>query len=219
MRGFAVNEPQSFKGKAPLRSTRGKPLDFEGKKVLVTGSAHGLGRQIALDFAQAGATVAIHYLHSKKDALEVAQLCAGKGKKPILLKADVTKPGAAEKLVQDAGKKMGGLDVLVNNVGTYIKKPLAQMTRQEWQGVIDSNLNATFYCKACARHIKIQSHTHTASCWCCNILLAMWIYTINAVVCAYNRRIYERSTHNVGVCSRYTTCVGPRELQFTQYEG
>jgi len=112
---------------------------------LVTGSARGIGRAILLALAAKGFDVAVHYRNSEAEA-EAVRLEAQKlGVRAIKLKADVTRLEQAQSLVQDTVSELSNLHVLVNNVGDYIKKPIDQTTPQEWQAMLDSNLNAPFY--------------------------------------------------------------------------
>ncbi|EAW34395.1 bifunctional dihydropteridine reductase/dihydrofolate reductase TmpR [Lyngbya sp. PCC 8106] len=115
------------------------------KKALVTGSASGIGRAIALDLASKGFDVAFHYNRSDDAAKQACQEAMTQGVKSVALQADVTKPEQAQSLVEKAAEKLGGLSVVVNNVGNYLGKPTSQISADEWIGVIDSNLNSTFY--------------------------------------------------------------------------
>ncbi|NET78357.1 bifunctional dihydropteridine reductase/dihydrofolate reductase TmpR [Okeania sp. SIO1F9] len=115
------------------------------KKALVTGSAVGIGRAIALDLASKGFDVAFHYNRSADAANQASQEAANYGVKSIALQADVTKPEQAKSLVDNSAKQLGGLSVVVNNVGNYLRKPISKTSIKEWQKVINSNLNATFY--------------------------------------------------------------------------
>ena len=115
------------------------------KTALVTGSAKGIGRGIALELAKSGFDIAIHYRNSKTEAKQLQLEIQTLGQNAIVLQADVTQPLEAEKLVQDAALKLGGLGVLVNNVGDYIRKPLFDLEVDDWQSMMDTNLNATFY--------------------------------------------------------------------------
>jgi 3-oxoacyl-[acyl-carrier protein] reductase len=128
------------------------------KTALVTGSAKGIGRGIALELAQNGYDVAIHYRNSQAEAeafkLEIEAL----GVKAIILQADVTQPLEAEKLVQDAASVLGGLGVLVNNVGDYTRKPLSDLEIHDWHLMMDTNLNATFY--TCRAAIPLMRNQH-----------------------------------------------------------
>ena len=119
------------------------------KTALVTGSAKGIGRGIALELARNGYDVAIHYKSSKAEAEAFKLELEALGVKAVALQADVTQPLEAEKLVQDAASALGGLGVLVNNVGDYVRKPLIDLEIAEWHTMMDTNLNATFYtCRA-----------------------------------------------------------------------
>ncbi|MDJ0520249.1 MAG: bifunctional dihydropteridine reductase/dihydrofolate reductase TmpR [Trichodesmium sp. MO_231.B1] len=115
------------------------------KKALITGSAVGIGRAIALDLASKGFDVAFHYNQSAVKANQAAQEAATYGVKSIALQADVTKPEQAQSLVENVVEKLGGLSVVVNNVGNFLGKPTSEISIAEWQEVIDSNLNSNFY--------------------------------------------------------------------------
>lgn len=115
------------------------------KKALVTGSAVGIGRAIALDLASKGFDVAFHYNKSVKAANQASLEATTHGVKSIALQADITKPDQAKSLVENAAEKLGGLSVVVNNVGNYLEKPTSQISIKEWHEMFDSNLNCTFY--------------------------------------------------------------------------
>ena len=125
------------------------------KKALVTGSAVGIGKAIALDLASKGFDVAFHYNKSVEAANQASQQATTHGIKSIALQADVTKPDQAQSLVENAAEELGGLSVVINNVGNYLKKPISQTSIKEWHEVINSNLNATFYItKAALPYLK-----------------------------------------------------------------
>ncbi len=125
-------------------------MEFSGRKALVTGSAKGLGRQVALDLAREGADVAVHYRNSRKEAEDVAAEIKKMGRNAVVLQADVTIQEEAKRLVQDAAKALGGLDVLVNNVGGYLRKGLEEYSAEEWNSMLASDLNAALYCTQAA---------------------------------------------------------------------
>lgn len=119
------------------------------RAALVTGSGKGIGRGIALALARAGYDVAIHYRSSRDEAEAVRLEAESLGARAVTLQADVTNPLEAGKLIQGALETFGRLDVLVNNVGNYVRKPLLDLEIEEWHDMIDSNLNATYYtCRA-----------------------------------------------------------------------
>lgn len=116
-----------------------------GKVALVTGSAKGIGRAIALALAKQGFDVAVHFRTSEAEALQTCQAAREVGVQAAVFQADVTQPKEAQGLVDKVVDKLGGLHVLVNNVGDYLKKPIDRLSVAEWQLMLDSNLNAPFY--------------------------------------------------------------------------
>ncbi|RIH89926.1 3-oxoacyl-[acyl-carrier-protein] reductase FabG [Meiothermus luteus] len=112
---------------------------------LVTGSARGIGRAILLALAGAGFDVAVHYRTSEEEAEETRRQAEGLGVRAIKLRADVTRLEEAQGLIRAVVEGLGGLHVLVNNVGDYLKKPVEALSPEEWCRILDSNLNAPFY--------------------------------------------------------------------------
>ncbi|HEY2043340.1 MAG TPA: SDR family oxidoreductase [Jatrophihabitans sp.] len=125
-------------------------MDFTGQGVLVTGASRGIGRAIAIRFAQHGARVAVHCHANKTAAEETCALLPGTGH--IVLEADMADAEAVSRMVDDAVEGLGQLDVLVNNAGIYEAHRLAEVTYASWQAAwrrtLDVNLvgaaNATF---------------------------------------------------------------------------
>ena len=114
--------------------TRG-PFDLAGRRALVTGSTRGLGRAIAQALADAGASVGIN----GRDAA-AAEAVAGTIEGAFPAAFDVTDDGA----VAAAAAEVGAVDVLVLNAGTTIRKPLEQLSLDEWRTVVDLNLTSAF---------------------------------------------------------------------------
>jgi 3-oxoacyl-[acyl-carrier protein] reductase len=112
---------------------------------LVTGSAKGIGRAILLALAKDGLNVAVHYRNSQEEALQTMAETQVLGVRAIAIQADVTQVAEAQNLIDQTVAQLGRLDVLVNNVGDYIKKPIDQTSPEEWHQMLDSNLNAPFY--------------------------------------------------------------------------
>jgi 3-oxoacyl-[acyl-carrier protein] reductase len=106
-----------------------------GGGALVTGSARGIGRGIALALAHAGYGVAIHYRRSADEAEEVRREAEAAGARAVTLQGELKDMRRAAELVDEADEALGSLSVLVNNVGNYVYGPL---------DVLASNLNATF---------------------------------------------------------------------------
>src|SRR5438552_15280532 len=121
-------------------------LDLSGKVALVTGAGRGLGRAVAARFAEAGAGVAVHYRRSAAEAAEVVAEITRAGGRAIALDADLTREDEVGRLVARATEALGGLDVLVNNAGSYPVTPLLEMKPSEWEEVLSANLRTTFLC-------------------------------------------------------------------------
>lgn len=120
-------------------------MSFTQKVVLITGAARGIGRAIANQFAQHGATVALHYHSQQAEAEKTLASLPGAGH--ALFQADIRIPSATEHLVQTVIARYGRLDVLVNNTGIYPDHRIADCSFDEWQAAwrdtIDTNLIGT----------------------------------------------------------------------------
>ena len=121
-------------------------FDLTGKTVLVTGGSRGLGRAIALAFAQRGADVAINYRGNAEAADEVAGKISGLGRRGIAIQGD-TSAGreACEAIVKASIDGLGSVDILVNNAGITRDNLLVRMDADEWDAVIDTNLGGPFW--------------------------------------------------------------------------
>jgi 3-oxoacyl-[acyl-carrier protein] reductase len=101
------------------------------RAVLVTGASRGIGAAIAREFAAAGDRVAVHYRASSDAAAEVVASLAGDGH--VAVGADLADPDAVRSMVDRAAEALGGVDVLVNNAGIFVRHPIAESTYEEWQ--------------------------------------------------------------------------------------
>lgn len=122
---------------------------------LVTGAARGIGRRLALTLAAAGFDICVHYRSSQADALETVAQAQALGVRALALAADVTDEHAAKNLVNAAATALGGLRVLVNNVGDYHKGPFADLDARTWRAMFASNLDSVFFtCSAALPHLR-----------------------------------------------------------------
>jgi NAD(P)-dependent dehydrogenase (short-subunit alcohol dehydrogenase family) len=130
---------------------------LDGKVALVTGGARGLGRVIADALASAGADVAIT-AREAKSAQGAAELIATTStRKAIGLAADVTQRSSVEALVAHVLETLGRLDILVNNAGVNIRGPIEELSENDWDTVIDTNLKGPWLCcRAVAPVMKRQ---------------------------------------------------------------
>ncbi|HEY7365599.1 MAG TPA: SDR family NAD(P)-dependent oxidoreductase, partial [Methylomirabilota bacterium] len=117
-----------------------------GKTVLVTGAQRGIGSAIALRFAAAGADVALNFLDDRAAAESTAAQIKALGRRATTLGADIARPEAARRLVAEAERVLGPLDVLVNNAAIFPRAPFLDLTEDMWDAVLDTNLKATFVC-------------------------------------------------------------------------
>lgn len=118
---------------------------LDGKLAVVTGGTRGIGRAITQALMDEGANVAIcgrsdaDCRRAAGELVSSGGLCTGKA-------CDVSKPDQVAEFFKWTDEHLGGLDILINNAGVGVFKPVAEMTVDEWHSVIDTNLNGIFYC-------------------------------------------------------------------------
>ena len=115
---------------------------LKDKTVLVTGAAKGIGRAIALAFAQKGANIVLNYRSSVEDSL--IEEIRGFGVQCLPIKADVSSFEEAQRLIKEAKDAFGTIDVVVNNAGITRDMLLLRMSEKDFDSVIDTNLKGTF---------------------------------------------------------------------------
>ncbi|HEX9327538.1 MAG TPA: SDR family NAD(P)-dependent oxidoreductase, partial [Reyranella sp.] len=123
---------------------------LDGKTALVTGGSRGIGRAITLELAREGAKVALNYQSSDAKAQEVVDEITRFGGTCVLAKANLADPQEARAMVKRVAEQFTHLDVLVNNAGITRDKLLTRMTDADWLEVIQTNLNAVFFCTSAA---------------------------------------------------------------------
>jgi glucose 1-dehydrogenase len=131
-------------------------MRLKNKVAIVTGSATGIGRAIAIRLAQEGASVCIDYV-GKVDGHEVAALIEKDGGKAIAVEADVSNPDHVAGLIDQTVQKFGKLDIFVNNAGIEYKHPITEFPFEEWNKIIAVDLTGPFLCiQAAARQMIKQ---------------------------------------------------------------
>ena len=136
----------SYKGSGRLR----------GRKALITGGDSGMGRAAAIAFAREGADVAISYLPDEEpDAREVMDLIRKEGRVAVALPGDIRDEALCQRIVADAVRELGGLDILVNNASRQQQRPsLLDITSDDFDATIKTNIYAMFWLtKAALPHL------------------------------------------------------------------
>jgi len=128
-------------------------FSLQGKKAFVSGASRGLGRQMAFTLAEAGADVALA-ARNLEGLNETAAWIEKMGRKALVCPMDITKLDDIERAVSETVKSFGRIDILINNSGIAGDTPVAKMTPEKWDRVMDINLKGHVFCtKAVGRHM------------------------------------------------------------------
>ena len=119
---------------------------LEGRAALVTGGAKRIGRAIAFALAHRRADVIISYQHSRAEAQRTVEELTELGVRAAAIRADVSRARDAQRLVAEARRRLGRLDVLVNNASIFERTPFASLTERGWDRHLDTNLKGPFLC-------------------------------------------------------------------------
>jgi NAD(P)-dependent dehydrogenase (short-subunit alcohol dehydrogenase family) len=118
---------------------------MQGKRVLVTGSGTGIGREVALEFARQGADVVLHYAHSDTGARSAVDEIVASGGKAIAFKADFDKVPEVVALGEQAMEFLGGMDCLINNAGITFNMPFEKTTPEQFDWMFHVNIRAQYF--------------------------------------------------------------------------
>lgn len=121
-------------------------FDLTGKKALVTGSSRGIGQGIALCLAKQGADVIINYHSKAQEAEVVVASVKALGRDSFAVQADVSDIESIKKMFEEVKSHWGKLDIFVNNAGILQFKPFEQVTLQDWDQMINTNLRSQYFC-------------------------------------------------------------------------
>lgn len=148
MHPMADHGELSYKGSGKLK----------GKKAVITGGDSGIGRAVAIAYAREGADVLISYLDETEDedAEDTAALIRECGGKAVLVKGDIRSESHCIKIIEEAVKEFGTIDILVNNAAFQMgRDSMQEISSEEWERTFDTNMKAMFYlCKAAEPHMK-----------------------------------------------------------------
>jgi len=121
-----------------------------GRVALVTGAAKRIGRSVALRLASEGADVVVNYRSSKSGAEEVVAQIAAMGKRAVAVQGDAAKKNDVTALFAAVEKEFGRLDILVNNAGMFFPAKFEELTEEQWDRILDTNLKSQFLCSQAA---------------------------------------------------------------------
>jgi len=128
---------------------------LKGKSALISGASNGIGKAVAVKFAENHAFVGINYNKDELGAKDTLMIVREKGSDGVILKADVSKYFEVEKIVKTFTKKTKNIDVLVNNAGVYEREKFGDISLDSWNKIISVNLNGCFnLCKAVLPYMK-----------------------------------------------------------------
>lgn len=133
-------------------------LPLQGRVALVTGAAKRLGRAVALRLAEEGADVVIHYRSSQPEAQEAVKAAEKFGRRAIAIGADLTRVADIQRLIDEAGRHFGRLDILVNSAANFLPASMVSTTEKVWGDALDTNLRAPFFCAQAAAPWLRRTH-------------------------------------------------------------
>lgn len=133
-------------------------MDLSNKVALVTGSARGIGKAIALKLAEAGADIIVNDIAAAAETLEAtADEIKALGRKALAVTADVSSAADVNKMVETVVATFGKVDILINNAGVTRDQLVMRMTDEEWDTVLNIDLKSAFLCsRAVMRHMMKQ---------------------------------------------------------------
>jgi len=128
-----------------------RPL--KNQVALVTGAGRRIGRVIARILARAGADVVVNYLHSRAEALRTVREIEALGVRAMAVRADVSRPAQVKTMFRAIEKKFRRLDILVNNAAIFYRRTWDQLTEEDWDRILGTNLKGTFFCAQAAARL------------------------------------------------------------------
>ena len=137
-------------------------IHLTGKVAIITGASRGIGAATAVKFAEAGIrSLVISYNRDRRAAEHVVAECKSLGAEAISVRADVSRVGAVDRMVQTALAHFASLDILVANAGIWKEAAIETMTEREWDETIDVNLKSIFACCRAAARVMTEKRRGT----------------------------------------------------------
>src|SRR5581483_3398114 len=147
------------------------PRILSGQKALVSGASKGLGQDIAIGLAEAGADVLVNYYSDEQGALYTLDEIQRRGRKAIAFRADVSKEDEVIAMYEKAVETFGRLDICIPNSALQLNAPVDEMSMAQWERVIGVNLTGVFLCcREAVRLFKRQGIDRSIS-WACGKLI------------------------------------------------
>ena len=115
------------------------------KTIIITGGARGIGKAIVYELAKSNYNIILNYNSSQKEAEQIEEELTKQGHKVDIYKADITKKEEVQKMIEYTIEKYKKVDVLINNAGISQIKTFAELTEEDWDKMIDTNLKSIFY--------------------------------------------------------------------------
>jgi glucose 1-dehydrogenase/3-oxoacyl-[acyl-carrier protein] reductase len=132
-------------------------MKLQDKVAIVTGAGKGIGSGIALRLAQEGAHVVVNYAHSGDGARQVAAQIEGLGRRALVIQADVANGDQVQAMVAETVQALGRLDILVNNAGIDPHISFLDMSEEQWDWIVDTNLKGNFLCSQAAAREMVKT--------------------------------------------------------------
>jgi glucose 1-dehydrogenase/3-oxoacyl-[acyl-carrier protein] reductase len=132
-------------------------MALKDRVAIVTGAGKGIGSGIGLRLAQEGAHVVVNYAHSADGAQRVVEEIEGLGRKAIAIRADISQAEQVQAMVDRTVEELGRVDILVNNAGIDPHVPFLEMTEEQWDWIIDTNLKGNFLCTQAAAREMVKA--------------------------------------------------------------
>ncbi len=190
-------------------------LSLEGKIALVTGSRRGIGKAIALAFAEAGANVIVSDNVIDDGLLESAAAEIGQlGQRSIWFQTDVSKKADVEKLIQKSVDLFGTIDILVNNAAIDTRVPLLELAEDDWDKIIDVNLKGYFLCSQAAARVMTKKRNGTILNMASQLAFKAWarvgVYCISKAGVVMLTRVLARE---LGIYSIRVNAIAPSSVR------
>lgn len=176
----------------------------ENKVIIVTGGSRGIGAETVKLLAKENYNIVLNYYHSEEKAQKIQEELAQQGKKIEIFRADVSKRADVKKLINFTLDKFKTIDILINNAGIAQTKLFTEITDEEWNNMIQTNLNSAFYC--CQEVLSTMIHYKKGS-----IINISSIWGITGASCEVHYSVAKAGI--IGLTKALAKEVGPSNIR------